>query len=430
MATRAQKRVNLAVSKVIPPLLVGFMIYASYAVTKPICIDYLIHPLPSYNRNSRVGAGAAIIVVYYLLLIFMLGTYLRLLYNVICKPGYLPLGAERLQADAAAQESNKGFGWWSSKPQQTEKADEASDLEQGVNNDAAQGGQADTLGLENFYRKDVFVCQDDGRPQYCSTCCQYKTDRAHHCREIDRCVAKMDHFCPWVGGVVSETTFKFFIQFVGYTAIFCIFVLIVSAYFVAEVRRNLLTFFDQTGSVNPHWCVCLGLAAFFGFFTGVMTLSSLQMAMVNVTTIENLSRHSHVWILAIRVPEHLLDRLWVSESAWAPTFRMVSYPSQGATLPSPSPPQPTDSTAERHVFAILHTEPGENPFDLGYWNNLQQVMGYSLTDWLLPLKPSPCADHTSQESAFALGPVVTRLKQEAGLLPSLESQPQPNNQGT
>jgi palmitoyltransferase len=45
-------------------------------------------------------------------------------------------------------------------------------------------------------------------------------------------------------------------------------------------------------------------------------------------------------------------------------------------------------------------------------------MGHSIGDWLLPLKQSPCADHSSSESAFALGPVVTRLKQEAGLIPA------------
>ena len=37
MATPAQKRVNLAVSKVIPPVLLGVVVYASYAVTKPLC---------------------------------------------------------------------------------------------------------------------------------------------------------------------------------------------------------------------------------------------------------------------------------------------------------------------------------------------------------------------------------------------------------
>lgn len=155
-----------------------------------------------------------------------------------------------------------------------------------------------------------------------------------------------------------------------------------------------------------------------------MTLSSLQMASLNVTTIENLSRNSRVWTLAVRVPEHLLERLWVADSPWAPTFRMVSYPPE--TSGTPPQPQTLDrSTTERYVFAILSTQPGENPFDLGNWKNLQQVMGYSILDWLLPLKPSPCTDHSSQESAFALGPVVTRLKEEAGLL----SPPRKENPG-
>lgn len=72
------------------------------------------------------------------------------------------------------------------------------DVERGL--DYAAGGKAyplDTTGIESFYTKDVFVCQPDGRPPYCSTCCQFKTDRAHHCREVNRCVRKMDHFCPW-----------------------------------------------------------------------------------------------------------------------------------------------------------------------------------------------------------------------------------------
>lgn len=47
--------------------------------------------------------------------------------------------------------------------------------------------------------------------------------------------------------------------------------------------------------------------------------------------------------------------------------------------------------------------------------NLQQVMGFTVGEWLLPFKQSPCANHSSLENAFALGPVVSRLKREAGL---------------
>lgn len=160
-----------------------------------------------------------------------------------------------------------------------------------------------------------------------------------------------------------------------------------------------------------------------------MTLSSIQLAMLNITTIENLNRRSIVWTLAIRVPDHLLERLWVADSPWAPTFRMVSYPPEPPTSTT-EPRSDNPATTERHVFAILHTLPGENPFDLGSsFKNFQEVMGYSVADWLLPFKQSPCADHSSPESAFALGPVVTRLKQEAGLAPPPEdgstSQPRP-----
>ncbi|KAF7592634.1 palmitoyltransferase pfa5 [Aspergillus hancockii] len=220
----------------------------------------------------------------------------------------------------------------------------------------------------------------------------------------------MDHFCPWVGGVVSETSFKFFIQFVFYAMVFCTYALIVCAIFTAELRR-------EAGEVNPHWAVGIGLSGLFGIFSFGMSLSSMQLAMYNLTTIENLNRRSAVWTLAIRVPNHMLAKL-NPESRWAPTFRTITYP-----LPPMPPnseaaaePQQNQSTWEQHVFAILQTLPGENPFDLGTpFKNLQQVLGYSILDWLLPLKQSPCADHSSLESAFALGPVVKRLKAEAGL---------------
>lgn len=171
-------------------------------------------------------------------------------------------------------------------------------------------------------------------------------------------------------------------------------------------------------SISPieSFFLTLFRSGLFGLFTAGMTLSSLQLAALNLTTIENLNRRSVVWTLAIRVPEHLLARLFAMDSPWAPTFRMVSYP------PESSAPAQTQTTqlavGERHVFAILHTLPGENPFSLDSpFKNIQQVMGYNILDWFLPLRQSPCADHSSQESDFALGPVVTRLKQEAGLLP-------------
>lgn len=191
----------------------------------------------------------------------MVATYIRLLYNVVWDPGYLPLGAERVHADSNSQKKRthgkRRRKRRSRKDGGAEKNRQADvDLERGITDHA--GGKAfqlDSAGLESFYTKDIFVCREDGRPPWCSTCCQFKTDRAHHCREIDRCVRKMDHFCPWyvvesagketsltehrVGGVVSETSFKFFLQFVAYTALFCTFILIITAICTAELLHKV-----------------------------------------------------------------------------------------------------------------------------------------------------------------------------------------------
>lgn len=51
--------------------------------------------------------------------------------------------------------------------------------------------------LREFLDKEIFVCENDGLPRYCTTCDCWKPDRSHHCSEVGRCVMRMDHFCPW-----------------------------------------------------------------------------------------------------------------------------------------------------------------------------------------------------------------------------------------
>ena len=121
-----------------------------------------------------------------------------------------------------------------------------------------------------------------------------------------------------------------------------------------------------------------------------MTSSSLQFAFLNTTTIENLSRKTIVWTLAIHMPRI---------SVTSPTFRTVSYSSSGVV----------------RTFAILHTKPGENPFDLGPYRNFKSVMGDHWYDWFLPLRYSPCSHHDRKDGQFAMGPVVQRMQRDAGI---------------
>jgi palmitoyltransferase len=133
-----------------------------------------------------------------------------------------------------------------------------------------------------------------------------------------------------------------------------------------------------------------------------MSMSSLQFAVLNITTIENISRKVKVWTLAVYMPD---------PSAMPNTsrpFRTITYP----LTPAPSEPLRT--------FAILHSRPGDNPFDLGKYGNFKSVMGHDLLDWILPLRYSPLCDHSAQDAEFEFGPALERMKRDAGLIPPQE----------
>ncbi|KAN0071646.1 DHHC palmitoyltransferase domain containing protein [Elaphomyces granulatus] len=396
------------VARAIPVITLGIIIYGCYAVTKPLCIDYLIHPLADYNRDARVALGAVIITLFYALLLCVLATYLRLYCVVVRNPDSLPCGEQALEPNEGGGSSAQDRKHYRRQRRHGTAREKTEDISTDIEDsrDLGSGQNAfslDDLGLEKFYLKDVFVCQQDGRPPYCSTCCQFKTDRAHHSHQLDRCSRKLDHFCPWVGGVIAESSFKFFLQFVCYTTILCAYDVIVFSIFAAELdqKRNRL---------NSHWIVSLGLGGLFFLFSAGMSAISLRLAMLNVTTIENLTSGANIWSLAILIPPSIAANL-NTEGGMTPKFPTVSYSLSPASASSNT--QSRDSGGER-IFAILQTD--QNPFDLGSpLLNLQQVMGYTACDWLLPIKLSPCTDHSSPESIYALGPVVQRLKREAGL---------------
>ncbi len=141
------------------------------------------------SEQQRTGTAIVFLVLYFVFFLLMTTTYLRVFAVIQTNPGVTELGPK------ASEHKTK-----SKKRSRRER-----DLEAASRYEARPDDNPDSPGLEEFYTKDVFVCETDGRPRWCSTCCNWKMDRAHHCSEIERCVKKMDHYCPWVGGIVAET---------------------------------------------------------------------------------------------------------------------------------------------------------------------------------------------------------------------------------
>ncbi|KAJ2901854.1 palmitoyltransferase PFA5 [Zalerion maritima] len=330
----------------------------------------------------------------------VLATYLRLFLVVTFDAGLVPLGEEAIQRRNAARRESQG------------RRPKPPDLESNRYNVGRDGPLSRPPGLETFYSKDVFVCESDGRPRWCSDCVGFKPDRAHHSSEMDRCVYKMDHFCPWVGGMVAENSFKFFFQFNVYTSLYCAVVLGSAAYGL----QTQLSSPDAT--MDPAIVVSIALSGFFGLFTFMMSMTTLRYIFQNLSTVDALNVRAKVYQLAVRV-----DRDIDTDNK----FGTVTYPLDAGqpTRPAPVGGQiavagdeqaqvSRDSMATR-TFAILRTEAGENPWDLGWKDNWLSIMGSSIFDWVFPVRRSPCTNHESTEGFYPTGRVVGDLRRRYGI---------------
>lgn len=177
-----------------PLLELGVVGFITWVLCYLICIQYLARPSielqQAFDIQPRQATGIALIVVYAILLLILLIIWMRLLQVIWAKADILQPGKPGV-----------------------EKKD------------------ADPSHMEQY---DAYVCDYEGTPLFCEKCRIYKLDRMHHCKELGRCVRKMDHYCPWAGGIIAETSHKFFMQGVVLGALVMVYALIVIAIFLAE----------------------------------------------------------------------------------------------------------------------------------------------------------------------------------------------------
>ncbi|CAK7265176.1 Palmitoyltransferase pfa5 [Sporothrix epigloea] len=477
-----------AMAVIIPSFLALSVGYTLYAVT-----DYiLMHQY--YHQYDMASEAVGLTVIYSVIAALMVVTYIRLLYTIYTDPGVIPLGSKyardfyesnvtrQRQGNAydaqrsLCEEIRAGFGKPPSAGRKKQDAatkvapgsdSEHLDLESGLANSVPYGGAGsqapagpdprldpNSPGLEHFYTKDVFECTADGRPVWCMPCGTWKPDRAHHCSEINRCVYKMDHYCPWVGGIVSETTFKYFLQFTTYATIVCGLTIGTTANALWQSKQR------HRGS-DTRVIIALALGSVLGLFSFAMFASCLNFVLQNLTTVESHQLKNRVKMMAVRIKRgaepveesyNTVTYPLPTNDSPPPQYGAVQPPSRPAetvsadaatatTMPSGAPapdcekmeePDPfqvhraaraarrqatqdaldvldaRDRLAYR-TFAIVTVPKGMNVWNLGWRGNWTSVMGTNVFDWFLPIRGSPCSDHSSTESRYKLSPAFQQF---------------------
>ncbi|XP_015201210.1 palmitoyltransferase ZDHHC2 isoform X1 [Lepisosteus oculatus] len=91
----------------------------------------------------------------------------------------------------------------------------------------------------------IYTRTMSGAIRYCDRCQLVKPDRCHHCSVCDKCILKMDHHCPWVNNCVGFSNYKFFMLFLAYSLLYCVFI-------AATDLQYFIKFWTAGGNIHKH----------------------------------------------------------------------------------------------------------------------------------------------------------------------------------
>ncbi|KAK4467807.1 hypothetical protein MN116_008732 [Schistosoma mekongi] len=156
------------------------------------------------------------------------------------------------------------------------------------------------IPLHRCTANQLNTVQKPGGWTTCNKCGIHRPPRAHHCRICRRCVRRMDHHCPWINNCVGECNQKYFIQFLIYVGILCVYALTLVIICRAMISVGLKD--DTTNAdvvVVAHTVVLVAISCLFGLFILAILSDQYKSIVEDTTAVE-------YWKLRV-VPSHSLD---------------------------------------------------------------------------------------------------------------------------
>ncbi|KXN74071.1 zf-DHHC-domain-containing protein [Conidiobolus coronatus NRRL 28638] len=184
--------------------------------------------------------------------------------------------------------------------------------------------------------KVIEVKKTSIKPRFCRTCKCYKPLRTHHCSVCNKCVLKMDHHCPWLNNCVGHQNHPYFLRFLFFVNVTCIWSLIMSC---TQVQR----YFD-----NNY------------YYSRMNEISRLEVIIIVLNLIANVPTVILVGLLSI--------------------FQFYGLFENTTTIEGLEKDKVVEFVRKGYVDELRY------PYDVGLFKNAQSVLGKNPLTWLLPLK--------------------------------------------
>ncbi|KAJ6583986.1 DHHC palmitoyltransferase-domain-containing protein [Mycena vulgaris] len=184
--------------------------------------------------------------------------------------------------------------------------------------------------------------------RWCRKCWGPKPERTHHCSICGRCVLKMDHHCPWLGGkCIGHRTYPAFLHFILCITLLAIYIAVVCVFALWHAFEDPSAMKNELMPLHALFLTFFALV--FALVMGSFYGYHLYLVFINQTTIENLS------------PFLILRHL-------------PPLPRTGHDLSDP-PLEPELSRTQRHLVRDAHGH--IRLYDVGWRKNFRQVFGWT-----------------------------------------------------
>jgi len=136
--------------------------------------------------------------------------------------------------------------------------------------------------VESLMKSETNVRRGEGFTRICKFCKKPKPPRTHHCHICKSCVLRMDHHCPWVSNCVGFNNHKYFVLFLMYLWLGCLYVAVLS-FFPFYAFTNYRT--QYTGSKTAVLFVFV-MALSVMIAVGMLLGWHIYLVLTSQTTIE------------------------------------------------------------------------------------------------------------------------------------------------
>lgn len=256
---------------IFPTCVVLFMAYAQWAYSYYFCYSHI------YQKSGDKSSMIAFLVITNTLWLILLLSWVLV---IILGPGSQDVQVNPYDLDCYA---SNGY-------RLTKNTDTVSLLS------AERPTYEDSLYLLN--PPDIFECDPNGLPFWCSACSSLKLLRSHHSSLTTKCIPFFDHYCSFIGSTIGKRNYGPFMIFVICAEVMLLFTSI-----------TVIIYGGIWNSLNAAFIVLVVITGTFAILVGNLLFNQISDLFNGETTLERMHRIRWKKSLRSKTPQNNMGNL-------------------------------------------------------------------------------------------------------------------------